>query len=100
MLQYARPVFKKRHEIDVLKRINNEPRWLKQKAKVQSTAWKNYFFGKQETNDIQNEINRMNGIIGDMIRPVQGDYLTKLKERKKAKEEEYQKLVRPPPMRM
>ena len=83
MLQYARPRFRKRHEIDTLTRIHNEPRWLKQKARVESSAWKNYFYGKQETNDMMNEINRMEGIIGDMVRPVRDDYLVQLKARKK-----------------
>ena len=35
-----------------------------------------------------NEINRMEGIIGDMIRPVRADYLTKLQARKKDLEKE------------
>ena len=83
MLLHVEPRFKKRHEIDRLERISNEPRWLKQKARVESTAWKNYFYGKHETNDVMNEINRMEGIIGDMIRPVRGDYLTKLQGRKR-----------------
>ena len=81
MLQYARPTFKKRHELDVLRRIHKEPRWLKQKAKVESTAWKNYFYGKHETNDILNEVRRMEGIIGDMVRPVRGDYLENANKR-------------------
>ena len=82
MLQYARPQFKKRHQLDTLTRIHNEPRWLKQKARVESTARKNYFYGKQETNDMMNEINRMEGIIGDMVRPVGGHYLEELNARK------------------
>ena len=100
MLQYARPAFKKRHEQDVLRRIHKEPRWLKQKAKVESTAWKNYFYGKHETNDILNEIKRMEGIIGDMVRPVSADYLTKLQGRKQAMEKEHWSRNVPPPMRM
>ena len=100
MLQYAKPKFKKRHEIDTLKRINNEPRWLKQKARVESSAWKNYFYGKQETNDIMNEINRMEGIIGDMVRPVRGDYLEQLKARKKGLQKELLTANKPPPPRM
>ena len=100
MLQYARPTFKKRHEVDVLRRIHKEPRWLKQKAKVESTAWKNYFYGKHETNDIMNEINRMEGIIGDMVRPVSGDYLERMKGRKQAMAKEHWSRNVPPPMRM
>ena len=100
MLQHAKPTFKKRHEHDVLRRIHKEPRWLKQKAKVESTAWKNYFYGKHETNDILNEVKRMEGIIGDMVRPVRGDYLTKLQGRKQAMDKEYWERHRPPPMRM
>ena len=100
MLQYARPKFKKRHEIDTLKRIHNEPRWLKQKARVESSAWKNYFYGKQGTNDIMKEINRMEGIIGDMVRPVRGDYLEQLKARQKGLQKELLTANKPPPPRM
>ena len=46
MLQYARPKFRKRHEIDRMKRIAQEPRYLKQKSQKESTAWKNYFWGQ------------------------------------------------------
>ena len=100
MLQYARPKFKKRHELDTLKRIHNEPRWLKQEARVESTAWENYFYGKQETNDIMNEISRMEGIIGDMVRPVRGDYLEQLKARKKGLQKDLLAANKPPPPRM
>ena len=103
MLQYARPKFRKRHEIDKLTRIHNEPRWLKQKAKVESTAWKNYFYGKQESNDILNEIKRMEGIIGDMVRPVGEDYLKKLKTRQTGLEKDLHRANisnMPPPPRM
>ena len=41
---------------------------------MQSAAWQNYFFSQAETNDILNEINRMNGHINNMIRPVQEAY--------------------------
>ena len=100
MLQYARPVFKKRRELDVLKRIHAEPRYFQQKSKVESTAWKNYFYKKHETNNIMNEINRMEGIIGDMIRPVQGDYLEQMKHRKTKLEKDMHASNMPPPMRM
>ncbi len=70
-----------------------------QEAKVESAAWKNYFYGKQETNDIMNEISRMEGIIGDMVRPVRGDYLEKLKARKDLKKDLFD-ANKPPPPRM
>ena len=60
----------------------------------------NYFYGKQETNDIMNEINRMEGIIGDMVRPVRDDYLVQLKSRKKALEKDLLSVNKPPPPRM
>ena len=82
-----------------MKRIAQEPRYLKQKSQKESTAWKNYFFGQHEANDIMNEINRMEGIIGDMIRPVRGDYLTKLQGRKAALESDLRKTSLPPPPR-
>ena len=100
MLLHVEPKFKKRHEIDQLKRIAKQPRWQKQKAQVESTAWKNYFYGKHETNNIMNEINRMEGIIGDMIRPVRADYLTKLQGRKKDLEKDLFRANKPPPPRM
>ena len=74
---YAPPKFRKRHEADRLKRIYNEPRYLKQKERMQSTAWKNYFFSQVETNDIKNEFARMEGHIQKMIRPVQHDFFGK-----------------------
>ena len=67
---------------------------------VESTAWKNYFFRKHETNNIMNEINRMEGIIGDMIRPVRGDYLEKIKARKAILEDDMRASNLPPPLRM
>ena len=82
-MKYAAAKFRKRHEIERLLRIHKEPRYLKQKQLMTSTAWKNYFYGKQETNDLVNEINRMEGIIGDMVRPVRDDYLDQLKARQK-----------------
>ena len=73
---------------------------VKAESKSRINCMENYFYGKHETNDILNEINRMNGIIGDMIRPVGGDYLVKLKERKQAMEKEHMSRNVPPPMRM
>ena len=43
-MKYAAPIFRKRHEVDRLTRIHKEPRYLKQKERIVSTAWKNYFF--------------------------------------------------------
>ena len=80
-MKYAAPKFRKRHEADRLTRIHKEPRYLKQRERLMSTAWKNYFFSQQETNDIQNEINRMNGHIENMIRPVREQYLTDKRDR-------------------
>jgi len=40
MLLYAAPKFRKRHELDMFRRIVNEPRYLKQKSQMESTAWK------------------------------------------------------------
>ena len=47
-----------------------------------------------------NEINRMEGIFGDMIRPVRGDYLEQMKQRKTKLENEMRVSNMPPPMRM
>ena len=96
---YAAPKFRKRHEADRLKRIYNEPRYLKQKERMQSTAWKNYFFSQVETNDIKNEIARMESHIDHMIRPVRGDFLENMKARKAGKEKELFSRPIPPPLR-
>ena len=100
MLQYVKPQFKKRHELDKLRRIIQEPRYLRQKSQVESTAWKNYFFGRHETNNILNEINRSDGIMGDVVRPVRDDYLRKLQRRKADLEIEFRRSNLPPPPRM
>ena len=86
-MKYAAPKFRKRHEIDRLTRIHKEPRYLKQKERIVSTAWKICFFSQVETNDITNEIKRMESHIKHMIQPVAQEYLeaekTKLENKKK-----------------
>ena len=59
-----------------------------------------FLASKHETNDIMNEIKRMEGIIGDMVRPVRGDYLTKLQARKSTLESDLMRTNLPPPPRM
>ena len=94
-MKYAAPKFRKRHEHDRLSRIYQEPRHFKQKQRMQSAAWQNYFFSQVETNDILNEINRMNGHIGNMIRPVQDAYFT---QKRDDMMKEFDRRPRPPPM--
>ncbi len=96
-MKYAKAKFRKRHELDQLKRIQREPRYLKQRNQMQSAAWKNYFFSQVETNDIINEIKRMEGHIDHMIRPVSRDYLEKLKGEKLKLQGELAKRPVPPP---
>ena len=96
-MKYAAPKFRKRHEIDRLTRIFKEPRHLKQKERMQSTAWKNYFYSQVETNDISNEIKRMEGHIDHMIRPVQNEYLQAQKDKLADKRKELGQRPVPPP---
>ena len=96
-MKYAAPKFRKRHEIDRLTRIHKEPRFLKQKERMQSTAWKNYFFSQVETNDISNEIKRMEGHIDHMIRPVAEEYLKAQKKKLSDKRKELFRRPVPPP---
>ena len=84
-MKYAAPKFRKRHEVDRLTRIHKEPRYLKQKERIVSTAWKNYFFSQVETNDITNEIKRMESHIDHMIQPVSEEYLKAEKKKTKRK---------------
>jgi len=65
------------------------------KQKMQSAAWQNYFFSQVETNDILNEINRMNGHIENMIRPVQDAYFIQNRDDLK---KGFGQRPRPPPM--
>ena len=87
-MKYAAPKFRKRHEIDRLTRIHKEPRYLKQKERIISTAWKNYFFSQVETNDITNEIKRMESHIDHMIQPVSEEYLKAEKKKLEKKRKE------------
>ena len=103
-MKYAKPAFRKRHEIDKMRRMAAEqPRWMKGREKMQSTAWKNHFYRQQETNDIRNEINRMQGMVDHMILPVGNLYLQSLgqehrmKEALEAKRKELRERDRPPP---
>ena len=70
---------------------------------------KNFLFGIRnlqngikiiKTNNILNEINRIDGIMGDVVRPVRDDYLHKLQRRKADLESEFRKGNLPPPPRM
>ena len=105
-MKYAKPAFKKRHEIDKMRRmVAEQPRWMKGREKMQSTAWKNHFYRQQETNDIRNEINRMQGMVDHMILPVGNLYFRmerlaqehKMKESLEAKRKELRDFEQPPP---
>ena len=98
-MKYAAPKFRKRHDIDRLTRIHKEPRYLKQKERMVSTAWKNYFYSQVETNDIANEIKRMQSHIDHMIRPVGQEYLEAEKAKLESKRKElFDRPARPPTM--
>ena len=98
-MKYAAPKFRKRHEVDRLTRIYKEPRYLKQKERMVSTAWKNYFYSQVETNDIANEIKRMQSHIDHMIRPVAQEYLEAEKAKLESKRKElFDRPARPPTM--
>ena len=59
----------------------------------------NYFFSQVETNDIDNEIKRMEGHIDHMIRPVYQEYLESQKKILADKRKElFQRPVPPPTM--
>ncbi len=96
-MKYAKAKFKKRHEIEQLQRIYKEPRFIKQRSQMHSAAWKQYFFSQAETNNIANEIKRMEGHIGDMIRPLRGDQLRRMKDARDKLESELHKRPIPPP---
>ena len=98
-MKYAAPKFRKRHEADRLTRIFKEPRHLKQKELMVNTAWKNYFYSQVETNDISNEIKRMEGHIDHMIGPVREDYLKAEKAKMEDKKKElFTRPAAPPTM--
>ena len=98
-MKYAAPKFRKRHESDRLSRIHREPRYLKHREQMQNTARKNYFMSQVETNDIMNEINRMEGHIERMIKPVQHHFLAGMQAQRDAKKEGLRQRPFPPPPR-
>ncbi len=96
-MKYAKANFKKRHELEQLQRIYKEPRYLKQRSQMHSAAWKNYFFSQAESNNIANEINRMQGHIDNLIRPLRGNQLRRMKAAKDKLEGELKSRPIPPP---